>query len=85
MQTSDRSEKDSKGEGESVSVEEASRMIGCNQTWLYRLIRAGRIRVEESGRRGRGKHTMLNRADVEREKETRAKMLEERLRKLKGE
>lgn len=68
-----------------MSIQEAAKIIGVNETWVYRLIKAGRLRSVESGRRGRGKHTLLLRDDVERERFRRLAELEAKLRQARGE
>lgn len=62
-----------------MTVDEVRDALGVSEGWVYCLIRAGRLRTVDAGRRGRGSHTTVLTEDVERERLKRREMLEKRL------
>jgi excisionase family DNA binding protein len=71
-------------ENEAITIEEARQSLGVGRTWIYTLIKKGRIRMIESGM-GKNPCTLLSRADVERQRQYRKKRLEELEKRMGGE
>lgn len=68
---------------ETITVAEARQLLGVGRTWIYTLIKTGRIHMIESGK-GKAPCTLLSRADVEKERLRRRELLEKIEKRMGG-
>lgn len=68
---------------EKVTVREAAQMLGCSDTYIYELVRSGKVRRVDGGRRGKGQQSTVMREDISAWQQKRVRQAEERARRLK--